>query len=95
MTEKRQEFMQRINARGVDYFTAARVESERIRINERKRAELKQENEDAKKYLRTGKDLSHPDAVYAAMFASSTLRRDLAETENAIKESERFIKGER
>lgn len=95
MTEKRQEFMQRINARGVDYFTAARVESERIRVNERKREELKKENEEAKKYLRTGKDLSHPDAVYAAMFTSSTLRRDLAETENDIKESKRFIKGER
>ena len=91
----RQEFMQRINARGEDRFTAARVESDRIKNNERKLEGLEADNIAAKNYLRSGKDLSHPDAVHAAMFASSTIRRDLEATKNDIEESEKFIKGER
>ena len=91
----RQEFMQRINARGTDLFTAARVESDRIKNNERKLEGLQKENTEAKNYLRSGKDLSHPDAVHAAMFASATLRRDIEATENDIKESKEFIKGDR
>lgn len=95
MSEKREEFLKRINVGNEDNFTAARVESERIRTNLRKLEEINEQIKEAKDYLWSGKDLSSENAVHAAMFASATLRREQEKTQNEIKESEKFINGER
>lgn len=95
MSDKREEFLKSISVGNEDKFTAVRVESESIRVNERKLDEVNKEIEETKKDLWSGKDHSHPDAIFAAMFASSSLRKKQEEIQNEIKKSEKFINGER
>jgi len=51
-------------------------------------ANIRQENEDAKAFLKSGKDLSAPDAVFAAMNNSGRLREKLERAENELRDAE-------
>lgn len=97
MSERRNEFMAQLRKQGSEVdqsnlFLAARIESERIerrKSDARKNlANIRQENEDAKAFLKSGKDLSAPDAVFAAMNNSGRLREKLERAENELRDAE-------